>query len=134
MQQNSAKKWMSIGAVLMALAVILGAFTTHLLKERLKASEQIIDLFKTAAFYQIIHALSIIVIAAICSQWQLKVKNVLLLFIFGIIIFSGSLYGLAISKLVDNQWNWLGAITPLGGICLISGWILFTFMLTKHKF
>ncbi len=115
--------WTAIGAVLMALAVGMGAFGAHGLRNRLDAYSM--SVYEKAVFYQFVHALGILLVAllartnAITIGGQARVGWLLLI---GIVIFSGSLYALAISGL-----RVLGAITPIGGIAFIAGWILLAY-------
>jgi uncharacterized membrane protein YgdD (TMEM256/DUF423 family) len=111
--------WMSsalalrIAAVMGAAAVALGAFGAHALKDLL-SSNGTAATWQTAVFYHFIHAVMLFVLASrsrlLAGPW--------ISFLVGIILFSGSLYLLAVTNL-----RWLGAITPFGGICFIVGWI-----------
>ena len=94
-----------------ALAVVLGAFGAHGLRETLLA-RQTADIWETAAFYHFIHTF-----ALLWSADRRKSKP-WWYFLFGTAVFSGSLYLLAISG-----WKGLGAITPIGGAALILGWL-----------
>lgn len=108
--------WVQFGSLLMAFAVILGAFGAHGLKHRL--TPEMMEIYKTAVLYHMVHALGLFVVA-----WRYsvdagpKAQIAGLLFTLGILIFSGSLYALSISGI-----RWLGAITPIGGLCFIAGW------------
>ncbi|UFP97064.1 DUF423 domain-containing protein [Gloeobacter morelensis] len=111
--------FLTTAAVFGGLAVALGAFGAHALRERLDA--QAIEIFETAARYQILHALALGLVAVLAERFN--PPSPLLLasgtaFIAGILIFSGSLYALSISGI-----RILGAITPFGGAALIAGWI-----------
>ncbi|WP_172371269.1 DUF423 domain-containing protein [Sporosarcina jiandibaonis] len=109
------------GAVNAAIAVMLGAFGAHALKEKL--SEHYLAIWETAVQYQMFHALGLIAIGILMSSsligpiTQLTWAGWLLL--AGIIIFSGSLYVLSLSGI-----GVLGAITPIGGVAFIIGWIM----------
>jgi len=108
------------GAGLALLAVILGAFAAHGLKAVLDAQQ--LALFETASRYQMYHALALLVAGVMLTNPQFSralLKLAAIAFILGIILFSGSLYLLALIGV-----NWLGAITPLGGIVLLSGWLV----------
>ena len=111
--------WMIVaGAWASLLAVAAGAFGRHLLESRL--DEHALQIFDTGARYQMYHGLALLLVAALAPR--LGGSNVTLigrLFVAGIIIFSGSLYALALTGV-----KMLGAITPLGGICFWMGWIL----------
>jgi uncharacterized membrane protein YgdD (TMEM256/DUF423 family) len=95
------------------LAVALGAFGAHALKDLL-ARQATTAIWQTAVFYHFVHAVMLFVLASrapvAIGPW--------VSFLAGIVIFSGSLYLLALT----NQ-RWLGAITPIGGVCFIIGWI-----------
>jgi len=99
-------------AVLCFLAVALGAFGAHALKETLQANAMS-DVWNKAVLYHFIHAIALLVLAIVPSSNRV----VAALFVAGIFLFSGSLYLLAWSNI-----KWLGAITPLGGLCFLAGW------------
>ena len=106
-----------LGASFGLLAVVVGAFGAHALKERLFA--QAIATFEIAVRYQMYHALGLIGVAWASSQWSSQLIVIAgWLFVAGIVIFSGSLYILALSGI-----RWLGAITPIGGLAFIVGWV-----------
>ena len=100
-------------AVLGFLAVALGAFGAHALRATL-GIHGTTAIWETAALYHLVHAAVLLAVAAgrPSSVWPPR------LFIAGVVIFSGSLYLLAITNV-----RWLGAITPLGGLCLLGGWL-----------
>ncbi len=105
------------GAGLAGLAVILGAFGAHTLQERV-APERL-AVFETGVRYHMYHALALFAAAWAWSQWPIwQVTWSGYLFLAGILIFSGSLY-----LLVLTDTPWLGAVTPLGGLAFIAGWI-----------
>jgi uncharacterized membrane protein YgdD (TMEM256/DUF423 family) len=110
------KRWLLIAAVMGGLAVVMGAFAAHGLQSLL--SERMLATFETAARYQMYHALAIGLAAfamrggaASFAHWAA------LLFLAGILLFSGSLYLLAFTGVTS-----LGMITPLGGLGFIAGW------------
>lgn len=115
-------------ATLGLTAVALGAFGAHGLKSHWEATLDAadvayrIDIWKTAAFYHLTHAVVLLVLAFGCPEkHQAKIAN--WCFVIGINVFSGSLYSLAITGL-----KWMGAITPIGGLFLIVGWVLLLFL------
>jgi uncharacterized membrane protein YgdD (TMEM256/DUF423 family) len=115
--------WTAIGAVLMALAVGMGAFGAHGLRNRLDAYS--ISVYEKAVFYHFIHALGILVVSLLARTNAISISGqarVGWLFLIGMIMFSGSLYALALSGL-----RILGAITPIGGIAFIAGWLLLAY-------
>jgi uncharacterized membrane protein YgdD (TMEM256/DUF423 family) len=114
-------RWvLSAGAGFALLAVVLGAFAAHGLKAVLDTQQ--LTLFETASRYQMYHALALLVVGVMLTNPQFSrslLKLAALAFILGIILFSGSLYLLALTGV-----SWLGAITPLGGIAFLSGWLV----------
>lgn len=101
-----------IAAALCLLAVGLGAFGAHGLKETLQ-SNGMLDVWNKAVLYHFLHALALIVL----SLHGAGNRIASLLILSGILLFSGSLYMLALTNV-----RWLGAITPLGGLCFLAGW------------
>jgi len=113
------------GAVLAGLAVMLGAFGAHALK--VKVSPEDLTVFDTAVKYHMAHALGLILIGVVGFHYPKEIIFIpALLLISGILIFSGSLYVLVISNI-----RWLGAITPIGGLSLIAGWLLLAYNLYR---
>lgn len=109
------QRWIALGASSMALAVVLGAFGAHALNERLVAAEQL-ESWRTAVLYQALHALALIALGLMPPH--LAKAAVGWLFLFGTVLFSGSIYGLAL----EGPKAVLGPMTPLGGLLLIAGW------------
>src|SRR3954447_23150495 len=110
--------WVRIGAVLGFLAVGLGAFGAHSLKERLEASAMTAT-YQTAAHYQMDHALALVAVGLL-GIWGRGGRAVSIAgwaFLAGVVLFSGSLYALAISGVTK-----LGIITPFGGLAFLVGW------------
>jgi uncharacterized membrane protein YgdD (TMEM256/DUF423 family) len=103
-----------ISAVVGFLAVALGAFGAHALKAHL-AALNMGDVWEKAVFYHLIHAVVLLYLAGRPTFARLPWS----FFLVGIILFSGSLYLLAYTGV-----KWLGAITPLGGLCLLAGWAI----------
>jgi len=111
--------WAVTGALLLALAVLIGAFGAHALRDRLDAYAT--GIYERAVFYHFVHALGLVgigiaVAAHAAAPATAQVAGWLLL--GGIVVFSGSLYALALTGL-----RVLGAITPLGGGAFVAGWI-----------
>lgn len=100
-----------------ALGVILGAFGAHGLRDALEP--RLMQTFETAVQYQLIHALALLMVAILCGQVgrSLALEISMIAFMAGILLFSGSLYGLVLTEM-----RWLGPVTPLGGLCFIVGW------------
>lgn len=120
------KLFLLAGSIAMAVAVMLGAFGAHGLKTKL--SEEMLAIFETGVTYHFYHAIGLLVIglAAYYLPESASLKWAGWLMLGGILIFSGSLYILSLSGL-----RWLGAITPIGGLCFIASWILFAIAVWK---
>lgn len=121
--------WAAVGAFLMALGVALGAFGAHGLKNRLDAYS--ISVYEKAVFYHFINALGILLVALLARTTAISLAaqaRVGWLLLIGIILFSGSLYALAISGV-----RILGAITPIGGIAFIAGWLVLVYELVARR-
>ncbi|MGO4881402.1 MAG: DUF423 domain-containing protein [Bryobacteraceae bacterium] len=120
--------WSGYGAILLGLAVIMGAFGAHGLRGRLDA--EMMDIYQKAVFYQFIHALGILIVPLFTRADVLNESGtawVCGLMLAGIAIFSGSLYALALTGV-----RTLGAITPVGGVCFIAAWFLLGFRLLRR--
>ena len=101
-----------------ALGVVLGAFGAHALRGSIEP--RLMETFQTAVQYQLIHALALLLVS-LTMGWlgqSLSFEISAYAFIAGIILFSGSLFGLVLTEI-----RWLGPVTPLGGLCLIVGWL-----------
>lgn len=106
----------ALGALSAAIAVGAGAFGAHTLKARL--TPDMLSVFEVGARYQMYHALGLLACAYALTRWPGALTSASgWLFVFGTIVFSGSLYALALTGT-----RWFGAITPLGGLALIAGW------------
>lgn len=121
------KLFAMLGAINMALGVILGAFGAHGLKGKL--SPEMLAVFQTGVQYQIYHALGLLLVAALLLPYPqatgLRTGGWLLL--AGIILFSGSLYLLALTGA-----KFFGPVTPIGGVCFIIGWIWIFWAMLKE--
>ena len=113
----------SIGSFNAALAIMLGAFAAHGLKNQLDSYS--LGVFNTAADFHLIHSLALILLGVIANQYrQINCSFVGYLFLVGIILFSGSLYALSVSG-----WKILGIITPFGGMSFILAWGLLCYQM-----
>ena len=111
----------AIAAIFGLISVIAGAAGTHALRDTLDAGA--LRTFETAARFQMYHALALIAIGILSIHWQTRALTVsAALFTLGILLFSGSLYILALSGI-----GIFGAIAPIGGICLMAGWATLAF-------
>ena len=110
-------------SILGMFSIILGAFGAHALKELIPFESQ--QTFETGVRYQMYHALIIIISGVIFPFIETSQQIMGWCFILGVILFSFSIYGLCLSAANNNKWKFLGPITPLGGLLLLIGWILF---------
>jgi uncharacterized membrane protein YgdD (TMEM256/DUF423 family) len=117
--------WSVIGAILLALAVIMGAFGAHALQGRLDAYSK--GVYETGAMYHFFHALGLLVVSFLPRIGALTAPRaswICALLLTGVVLFSGSLYALAISGV-----RILGAVTPFGGLAFIAAWVLLAYWL-----
>ncbi len=108
--------WLRVAGLAGFLAVALGAFGAHALKDVLV--DQKLSWWQTASHYHLIHAVAM----ALPQARSLRRAPAALFFAWGILIFSGSLYAMALTGM-----TWLGAVTPLGGLMFLSGWLRLAF-------
>lgn len=105
------------GCVMAFLAVAVGAFGAHILRDRVAA--ELMPVFETGARYHMYHALALLITARVAAVSAGKAARAAgSLFLVGIVLFSGSLYLLAVTGV-----RWLGAVTPLGGVAFLCGWV-----------
>jgi len=111
------RDFFALGSASAFLAVAAGAFGAHALRVRL--SPELLTAFETGTRYQMYHALALLAVAWAAAQWPGSLPRAAgWCFVAGTVLFSGSLYALALSGL-----RWFGAITPLGGVAFLAGWI-----------
>ena len=119
------KTFITIGAGFGFLGVAIGAFAAHMLKQKLPPD--LFDIFEVGVRYHMYHALAIVAVGLAAAQWS---GNTIgwsgWAFTAGILIFSGSLYVLALTGT-----RWLGAITPIGGLAFLVGWALLAYHVWK---
>jgi uncharacterized membrane protein YgdD (TMEM256/DUF423 family) len=112
--------FISLGGLSGCLAVAAGAFAAHALRDRISA--ELLDVFQTGATYQMYHALALLAVGILLARFSVGGSAWLSvagwLFLGGTILFSGSLYALALSGT-----RWLGAVTPIGGVAFLLGWL-----------
>ena len=109
-------------AIFGALAIILGAFGAHALKKHF--TTELMQSFETGVKYQMYHAIVLLLLGFQLSLQTTLEQAIVWCFIIGILLFSFSIYGLCISSAKGNKIKILGPITPLGGLCLLAGWVL----------
>lgn len=115
--------FLKVAFILGAFSVVMGAFAAHTLKGNI--AQNTYDIFETAVKYQFYHVFALITVGILFKNYPNKfIIWAGRFFILGIILFSGSLYTLtAVKAMVLPKLLWMGAITPFGGLCFISGWI-----------
>jgi len=123
-------KYFKVGVIFALTSVILGAFGAHLLKDLLSADE--LSSFKTGVRYQMFHALGIIILSLNTNKFTDKLNRVLQIMSFGVILFSFSIYLLSLQNILNIKLSFLGVITPIGGLFLISSWMLLFFIVKKN--
>ena len=118
---NLMNRWFRVAAFFMFTGVAMGAFGAHGLRARLTV--EAMQIFHTAVLYHLVHALGLF---AVAWAWERKPAAEIQLaggaISLGLVIFCGSLYLLAVTGV-----KWLGAVTPVGGLCFLAGWGLLTF-------
>lgn len=120
-----------LGATLAAIAVGIGAFGAHGLRDLLAETGKA-GTFDTAVRYQFYHSIAIILVGILFGMYKnTKLKYAVWFFLIGIILFSGSLYALSIMQMTAS-WM-MGMIAPVGGLSFISGWLLLAFGVMKKK-
>jgi len=121
--------WSATGAAALALAVILGAFGAHGLKDRLDAYSM--GVYEKAVFYHFVHALGVLIVSLMPKAGYLSQTQTTWICGFlsaGMALFSGSLYVLAVTRI-----PMLGVITPFGGISFIAGWLMLAWVLLRNQ-
>lgn len=119
------KTFLLLGALSGAISVAAGAFGAHALRERVEP--RLLEVFETAARYQMYHALALLVVGLVASRWPGNYTTYAgWLFVAGTVFFSGSLYAMTFTGV-----RALGAITPIGGVCFIAGWLCLAMAVSK---
>lgn len=127
------RKALVAGSVFAALAVILGAFGAHALKQVLEPDQ--LQTFETGVKYQFYHSFALLATGIIYASFPFKqVKLASTFFIAGILLFSGSLYAITLLKMNGQVGlGGVGIITPIGGLFFIAGWLLLTMGILKKN-
>ena len=125
------KKIISTGAILGIIAIVLGAFCAHALKKVLSMEE--LSTFETGVRYQMYHAFFLLFIGMINDLSQKAKKTIYNLVVFGVLLFSGSIYVLATNSLTSFDFKTIGFITPIGGLLLILAWGVLLFHTLMKK-
>ena len=125
------KKIVSTAAFLGMIAIILGAFGAHKLKEVLTLEQ--LNTFETGVKYQMYHALFLLLVGMNTILSAKTKKTIYYLTLFGVIFFSGSIYGLATNSLTTFDFKVIGFLTPIGGLLLIMAWSVLLVSYLKKK-
>jgi len=129
-----ARKFALLGTIFAAISIALGAFGAHALKSILPLES--LTIFETGVRYQFMHSIALIILSLYVSKDlnPSTLKKVGNLFCVGIILFSGSLYGLAFQPFFQVSYKMiLGPVTPLGGVCFILGWGIWGYQIYRSK-
>jgi uncharacterized membrane protein YgdD (TMEM256/DUF423 family) len=127
------KPAITAGAIFATLAVILGAFGAHALKEMLQPDQ--LQTFETAVKYQFYHSFALLATGIIFSSFPFRqIRLASIFFIIGILLFSGSLYALTLLKMNGQVGlGGVGIITPIGGLFFIAGWLMLLWGMARKK-
>ena len=111
----------------MFIGILLGSFGAHRLKSYFEQYPYYADVYQKAVTYQFVHSLALILLGVLSIRWTTSLITLSgSAFCLGILLFSGSLYTLSLTKI-----KWLGAITPFGGLLFLAGWLLLMFASLK---
>ncbi|GAK76718.1 hypothetical protein JCM19275_2394 [Nonlabens ulvanivorans] len=125
------KKLLIVGIIYALTAVVLGALGAHVLEKYLTIDQ--LKSFETGVRYQMYHALALILLASIPLISDKTKKVVFYLFTIGVILFSISIYLLTTTNLWNIDFSFLGPVTPIGGLLLISGWIVLLWKIISNN-
>jgi uncharacterized membrane protein YgdD (TMEM256/DUF423 family) len=123
---DHARRFMMLGALLVALATVVGAFGAHALKTRLPVDRY--EVLQTAVHYQFFHALGLLAISLVLERRHTRALAIAgWLIVAGVALFSGSLYAI-----IAGAPTVVGVLTPIGGVCLISAWLIAAWSLASR--
>lgn len=125
------KKTIITAAILLTIAIILGAFGAHGLKKI--ASIEKVASFETGVRYQFYTAFSLFILGLNSSKFEFKLKLITNLLLIGTILFTGSIYLLSLQEFLGTNLSFLGPVTPLGGLLMIISWVIFIFKFIKQQ-
>ena len=126
------KKLLTAGSILGILGIILGAFAAHGLEKLVDTDA--IKSFETGVRYQLYHAILLLILGSTSFLKSKQKKMVFFLVLFGLLCFSGSIYGLATNALTSFDFKTIALITPIGGLLLIAAWVVMLIGIVKSKF
>jgi len=128
------KGYFILAILSMAIAIAFGALGAHALKKIFDV--QALEAWRTAVFYQIVHSLAVLIILVVHKVYKMSSINLVLnLMISGFVLFSTSIYLLSFNSVWGVEWlgKILGPLTPIGGLLMISSWIVFSYKIFKTK-
>lgn len=125
------KKILVLGAIFGGLSVVFGAFGAHGLKDLVSAES--VNVFETGVRYQMYHAFLLLFIGNTKILSDKTKKALFILVLIGVLLFSGSIYGLSTNALTTFDFKVIGFVTPIGGLFLISAWFLLLIKFLKNK-
>lgn len=125
------KRIVLTGSLLIIVAIILGAFGAHALKDILSIDK--LQSFEVGVRYQFYSGIVFLVLGLTSDKIPFSIRTFYTLQIIGILLFSGSIYLLSVEELIHVNLKFLGPITPIGGVLMISAWVIFIFHLFKNK-
>lgn len=117
------RKFYITGAILIALAIILGAFGAHGLEGKIPQDK--INSYEVGVRFQMYHGLTFLIFGVISQRTTFSMKTIFWLLLFGTILFSVSIFFLSIQSILGAELKFLGPVTPLGGTVMIIGWLIF---------
>jgi uncharacterized membrane protein YgdD (TMEM256/DUF423 family) len=127
-----SKKMVLIGGGMIALAIVLGAFGAHALKDLIQDTQKLAS-FETGVKYQFYMGLAFLVVGFNAEKLSFKLTTISNLWLIGQLCFSVSIYFLSIQEIIPMSLKFLGPITPIGGLLMIIGWILFVVKVYQQK-
>lgn len=134
-----SRKTLIIGSLSAALSIALGAFGAHGLLKHVESGLmdlRMVQSFETAARYQMYHALALVILGIGMKVFgeQKLLKAAMWLFVAGTVCFSGSLYFIATRNIIGwENWQWIGPVTPLGGLLFMAGWLMIVIHFIRNK-
>jgi uncharacterized membrane protein YgdD (TMEM256/DUF423 family) len=128
------KRYFIYSALLGAIGVALGAFGAHGL-QKITTDEKIISSYQTAVQYQLYHSLALLITTSVADKLNTRYfRLAAIFFLIGILLFSGSLYLITLLKIQESSLvKFIGPVTPLGGLLLITGWLLLALAAINKK-
>jgi uncharacterized membrane protein YgdD (TMEM256/DUF423 family) len=118
-------------ALLIAVSIVLGAFGAHALKKVLTPDE--LSSFEVGVRYQMYQGLALLILGINAAKFPVGFRRNTNFMLFGLLLFSSSIYFLSIDRLMGLELKWLGPITPLGGLLMITGWVLLVVQLARKE-